>query len=120
MPNTDPGYWVTMLTAGVFGTVLGDLCEHLFGDAPAAIGLAVLLAGVLMAYRKLAWSALAGFWLVIGVARTTGTAIGDWLAESPVFHLGLPLCTALTGASLAMVLILWPGRRPEPVLAPQT
>jgi uncharacterized membrane-anchored protein len=111
VPDTDAGYWVTMLTAGVFGTVLGDLCEHLFGDTPAAIGLALVLAVVLAAYRKFAYSALAAYWLVIATARTTGTAIGDWLAESPIFHLGLPLCTALTGAALAMVLVLWPGRR---------
>ena len=42
VPTTDPGYWVTMLTAGVFGTVAGDLFEHLFNEDIAAVGLASL------------------------------------------------------------------------------
>jgi uncharacterized membrane-anchored protein len=117
VPATDPGYWVTMLTAGVFGTVLGDLWQRLFGEDMATIGLIILLAVTLLAYRKFAVSALAGYWLTVAVARTTGTAIGDWLAESPVVNLGLPLATVLTGTALAAVLILWPGGRPQAVLA---
>jgi uncharacterized membrane-anchored protein len=117
VPDTDPGYWLTMLTAGVFGTVLGDLCQHVFGDNAATLGLTVLLAIALLAYRKFAWGALAGYWLTVAVARTTGTAIGDWLAESPIPNLGLPLATVITGTALAAVLILWPGGRPRAVLA---
>jgi uncharacterized membrane-anchored protein len=117
VPTTDPGYWVTMLTAGVFGTVLGDLCQHQFGENIATIGLTLLLAVTLLAYRKFAVGALAGYWLTVAVARTTGTAIGDWLAESPIANLGLPLSTVLTGATLAAVLILWPGGRPRAALA---
>ena len=117
VPTTDPGYWVTMLTAGVFGTVLGDLCQHVFGENQATIGLTILLAVTLLGYRTVALGALAGYWLTVAVARTTGTAIGDWLAESPIPNLGLPLATVLTGAALAAVLILWPGGRPKAVLA---
>jgi uncharacterized membrane-anchored protein len=117
VPTTDPGYWVTMLTAGVFGTVLGDLCQHQFGENTATIGLSLLLAVALLAYRKFAFGALAGYWLTVAVARTTGTAIGDWLAESPIPNLGLPLATVLTGITLAAVLILWPGGRPRAALA---
>ena len=117
VPTTDPGYWVTMLTAGVFGTVLGDLCQHLFGENAATVGLILLLAVVLTVYRKFFLSALAGYWFTVAVARTTGTAIGDWLAESPIPNLGLPLATVITGAALAAVLILWPGGRPQAVLA---
>jgi uncharacterized membrane-anchored protein len=108
-----------MLTAGVFGTVLGDLCEHLYGESAAAIGLALVLAVALAAYRASLVSALAGYWLTIGVARTTGTAIGDWLAESPIVSLGLPLSTAITGTTLAAVLILWPRQLPVAVVASQ-
>jgi uncharacterized membrane-anchored protein len=117
LPATDPGYWVTMLTAGVFGTVLGDLCQHQFGEDPAVIGLTIVLAIALMAYRKPFLGALASYWLTVGVARTTGTAIGDWLAETPHLDLGLPLATVMTGTALAAVLILWPGGRPQTVLA---
>jgi uncharacterized membrane-anchored protein len=117
VPKTDPGYWVTMLTAGVFGTVAGDLFEHLFNEDIAAVGLAVVLAVTLFAYRRFLLGTLAGYWLTVAVARTTGTAIGDWLAESPIINLGLPLCTAITGATLAAVLILWPGRRSQAAMA---
>jgi len=117
VPTTDPGYWLTMLTAGVFGTVLGDLCQHRLGENAATLGLTLLLAVTLLAYRKFAIGALAGYWLTVAVARTTGTAIGDWLAESPIPNLGLPLATVLTGATLAAVLILWPGGRPQAALA---
>ena len=117
VPTTDPGYWVTMLTAGVFGTVLGDLAQHQLGDNVATAGLTILLALTLLAYRKFFVSALAGYWFTVAVARTTGTAIGDWLAESPIPNLGLPLSTVITGTALAAVLILWPGGRPQAVLA---
>jgi uncharacterized membrane-anchored protein len=120
VPKTDPGYWVTMLTAGVFGTVAGDLFEHLFNENIAAIGLAIVLAVTLLAYHKFLLGTLAGYWLTVGVARTNGTAIGDWLAESPIINLGLPLCTAITGATLAAVLILWRTPRSEAALAQTT
>jgi len=117
VPKTDPGYWVTMLTAGVFGTVAGDLFEHLFNEDIAAIGLAVVLAVTLFAYYRFLLGTLAGYWLTVGVARTTGTAIGDWLAESPIPNLGLPLSTTISGLGLAAVLILWPRHRSEAVAA---
>ena len=117
VPTTDPGYWVTMLTAGVFGTVLGDWCQHQFGENAATLGLTILLAVTLLAYRNVLLGTLAGYWLTVGVARTTGTAIGDWLAESPIPNLGLPLATVITGTALAAVLILWHGGRPQAALA---
>ena len=117
VPTTDPGYWVTMLTAGVFGTVFGDLCEHLADENIAAIGLGVLLVVTLLAYRKFFVSALAAYWFVVAVARSTGTAIGDWMAESPIINLGLPLSTTISGVALAAVLILWRTPRTETALA---
>ena len=48
VPVTDPGYWVTMLTAGVFGTVLGDWCQKAFGENLATAWLIVLLVVVLI------------------------------------------------------------------------
>jgi uncharacterized membrane-anchored protein len=111
VPTTDAGYWVTMLTAGVFGTVLGDLCEHLFGEGVAAIGLSAVLVVALAAYRKSLLSPIYAYWLTIAVARTTGTALGDWLAESPIVNIGLPLSTTITGLALAATLLLWPRKR---------
>ncbi len=111
VPDTDPRYWVTMLLAGVFGTVLGDALQHLFGQGQAAAGLAVVLALALVAYGSGVLTSVLGYWLVVAVARTAGTAIGDWGAESDILKLGLPLCTLLTGIAFAAVLLLWRSRR---------
>ncbi|MBV9035518.1 MAG: hypothetical protein JO182_13600 [Acidobacteriaceae bacterium] len=51
LPKTDAAYWLAMLTAGVFGTVVGDLCEHAIGEGIASVGLTALLLGVLLAGR---------------------------------------------------------------------
>jgi uncharacterized membrane-anchored protein len=114
VPDTDIRYWVCMLCAGVFGTIFGDAFEKLpTGELWAAIGLSVVLAGVLLAYRQGFMTAIYGYWLTVSTARTTGTAIGDWLAENKVLNIGLPLCTLITGAVLVAVLILL-RRRGEP------
>ena len=73
VPVTDPGYWVTMLTAGVFGTVLGDWCQKAFGENLATAWLIVLLVVALGGYRKFLFGTLAGYWLTVAVARTPGT-----------------------------------------------
>jgi hypothetical protein len=45
------------------------------------------------------------------VARTDGTAIGDWLAESKALEFGLPLATVLSGIAFVGLLGLSQGRR---------
>ena len=47
LPETDVNYWLAMLTAGVFGTVLGDLLQQIMGQGVAALALALVLAGAL-------------------------------------------------------------------------
>jgi uncharacterized membrane-anchored protein len=110
VPETDVRYWLAMLTAGVFGTVLGDFFEKLIGPGMAAVTLTVIFAATLLIYVRGILGALCAYWLVIGVARTTGTAIGDWLAESKILKLGLPLSTMLTGLAFVTVLVLWRNR----------
>jgi uncharacterized membrane-anchored protein len=112
LPDTDGRYWLAMLTAGVFGTVLGDYAQGLLGQGMAAAVLSVVLAvGLLLIYRRSFLPAAAAYWLVIGIARTTGTAIGDWLAESKLLNLGLPVSTILTGIAFAGVLVFWRSPR---------
>ena len=107
MPATGISYWIAMLTAGVLGTTLGDVCEHAFGEGVAAIGLSAILVSVLFWRRG---SIGSYYWLVIAVARTTGTAVGDWLAENHILHIGLPLSTLLTGLAFGGLLAFWqPG-----------
>jgi len=117
LPETDILYWITMLAAGVFGTVLGDLFEHKIGQGVAAIALTVALIPVLIVYWRSAAPSLLLYWGTISTARTTGTAIGDWLAENDLLTIGLPICTALTCAAFVAVLVLWRDRRPA-ALAP--
>jgi uncharacterized membrane-anchored protein len=102
-----------MLVAGVFGTVFGDLCEHLMGEGIAALVLSAALALALLSYQRGALKPIHAYWLTIATARSTGTAIGDWLAEQSPLKLGLPLCTLLTGLILAAVLMFWRTRAPS-------
>jgi uncharacterized membrane-anchored protein len=117
LPETDMLYWVTMLAAGIFGTILGDYFEHAIGEGIAAILLSVALLPVLLTYWRSAAPTLFLYWITISAARTTGTALGDWLAENDILKIGLPICTALTGAAFVAVLVLWRDRRPA-ALAP--
>lgn len=107
LPKTDTAYWLAMLTCGVFGTVVGDICEHAVGEGVASIGLALLLFGVLLAGRQRAAQIIALYWTTVAVARTAGTAVGDWLAENKFANIGLPLSTLLTGLAFLAVLFFW-------------
>jgi uncharacterized membrane-anchored protein len=102
-----------MLTAGVFGTVVGDICEHSIGEAVASIALTVILLAVLAAGRQRAAQIIALYWTTVAIARTAGTAIGDWLAENTLLHIGLSVSTLMTGVLFVSVLVLWRSRTKE-------
>lgn len=106
LPATDAVYWAAMLTAGVLGTVLGDDASHAIGEGPASICLGLLLGLVLLVTRGEVRLILS-YWGIVAVARTAGTAIGDWLAENRTVNIGLPLSTLLTGIAFVAVLLLW-------------
>ncbi len=115
LPDTGGVYWLAMLTAGVFGTVMGDFFEKMMGQGIASLMLGVVLAVALLIYRRGILRMAYAYWLAIAAARTTGTAIGDWLAENKFLHIGLPLSTLLTGIAFVAALVLWRDRRqPEP------
>jgi uncharacterized membrane-anchored protein len=118
LPKTNAAYWLAMLSAGVFGTVLGDICEHIYGEGTAAVGLTVILIVALLAGFRYAARFLAVYWGIVAVARTAGTAIGDWLAENQVVQIGLAHSTLLSALAFVAVLIFWKGRDrqfPSPV-----
>lgn len=114
LPGTSTMYWLAMLSAGVFGTVAGDLCEHGLGDGLAAIALLGLLLALLFSASRRAAQVVAIYWTVVAAARMTGTAIGDWLAENKVIHIGLPLSTLLSGIAFVAVLTVWRTRASVP------
>ena len=109
LPATDAVYWAAMLTAGVLGTVLGDDASHGIGEGPASICLGLLLGLVLLVTRGEVRSIFT-YWGIVAVARTAGTAIGDWLAGNRIINIGLPLSTLLTGVAFVAVLLLWRSR----------
>jgi uncharacterized membrane-anchored protein len=106
---TNLAYWGAMLGAGVFGTVLGDICSHRFGQGPASIGLTVMLVVLLAAAKSRVATQVAAYWCAVALARTAGTCIGDFLAENKGLHIGLPISTLLTGTAFIVILTCWRG-----------
>lgn len=113
LPDTDAKYWIAMLFAGIFGTVLGDVLSHYYTQANASIGLGLLLAIILLGRWQGIVAAIAGYWLTVSVARTAGTAMGDWLAENKILNIGLTASTLITGAVFVGILLLWRSRMRE-------
>lgn len=115
LPDTDGRYWACMLLAGVFGTALGDAIQKVIGQGPASLILAVVLAVTLLLYNKglLGW--VYGYWITVGVARTTGTAIGDFFAENKTLHFGLTYATLGSGVVFLAILTLWKHHRADQI-----
>ncbi len=113
VPVTDPGYWAAMLTAGTLGTVAGDLLEDVAGQGAAAVACAIVLLAAVPGHGTLRRSGLAAYWATIIVARTAGTALGDFAADRGGLGLELPLATACSGALLLCVLLLWRRQAPQ-------
>jgi len=110
MPNTGVAYWLAMLSAGVFGTFVGDVCSKLIGKGYASLSLGVLLLVALAAWRRDGAHRFWLYWGALAVARTAGTAMGDFLAETEALHIGLPLSTLITGSVFVLILVLWPRK----------
>ncbi len=111
LAKTNLGYWGAMLAAGVFGTVVGDICSHRFGQGLASVGLGLLLAVLLITTRSRLATHLAAYWCAVALARTAGTCIGDWFAENRTLQIGLPLSTLLTGIAFLAILTIWRSAR---------
>lgn len=115
MPDTGVAYWLAMLSAGVFGTFIGDVCSKLIGKGPASLALGALLLVALAAWRRDGTHRFWLYWVALAVARTAGTAMGDWLAETEALGIGLPLSTLITGTIFVLILLLWPRKGGQPV-----
>ena len=117
VPTTDARYWATMLTAGVFGTALGDYLADDLGLAPGLAALLTLpIAAALIGLRRGAWwRTKAAYWVTVLAVRTAGTNGGDWLASREGLGLGLAVATTLSACAFCATLALWP--RTAPLLA---
>ncbi len=105
LPATNALYWVTMLIAGTLGTALGDaVADDLgLGVALASGLLALGLAGLFALRTRAGFATKSSYWATIVGVRTTGTTVGDLVAEM----LGLAPATFATGCLLAAVLTVW-------------
>jgi uncharacterized membrane-anchored protein len=113
LPATDSAYWLAMLTAGTLGTAGGDFVADEVGLG-VGYGSLVLLAVffvVLLGATRIGKMSLFWYWAAIVAARTAGTTMGDFLPSRRGLDLGLPLSTAITLTTLALIVILWRARR---------
>jgi uncharacterized membrane-anchored protein len=115
MPRTGGAYWCAMLGAGVLGTFYGDAMQHLIGRWEASLLLGAILLASLAMWRGLSTSRFWLYWVVVAVARTAGTAMGDFLAESDLINIGLLAATAITGTAFVLTLVAWPRSTDEVV-----
>lgn len=109
-PRADGLYWFTMLTAGTFGTALGDGSAGALTLGGSTLLWLVVWAAALTATLRLRPTSAAGYWGMVCVVRTVGTNLGDWLAGRGGLHLGLPLSATLSAILFAGALALWPSR----------
>ena len=117
LPPTGGFYWITMLTAGSLGTVIGDGFGHAFHAVHGVhsicsirIGLFVsaglasaALALILGLRRRFVLLPAASYWVAIVAVRWWGTNLGDMLAHL----LSLSTSMIVTGVVLALVLLFW-------------
>ena len=127
LPKTNAPYWIAMLGCGVFGTILGDTCEDVprsmlsgmskdTSEGIAAIVLFVVLMAVMLAVKNNVTRLIALYWFTVAVARTAGTAIGDWLADEKIVKIGLSYSTLITGIAFVGVLVFWRSAAKDGVL----
>lgn len=108
LPATNGVYWLTMLTAGALGAVIGDGLGHAIHPMqvgwPVSAGLATLgLAVTLTVGARLGWRTAASYWCAIVAVRWWGTNVGDILA----FVTNLTTSLLVTAAAMTAVLVLW-------------
>ena len=107
-------YWVTMMLAGVLGTVGGDLAAKWITELGAAILFFAIVAALVVYFgRRGILLQAAAYWTVVGLVRTAGTAGGDKVAHT----IGLAPSTVLTGI-VFLVLVILSSRVPARQLAP--
>ena len=114
--RVDGFYWVTMMLAGVLGTIGGDFAS--FGIHMTTVGAAVVF------FALAAWAirhfgakgtllAAIPYWTTVALIRTAGTAGGDAIAHG----IGLVASSIVTGV-VFVGLVGHFYRRPEPAAAP--
>lgn len=110
-------YWATIIASTTAGTTMADFATRSMGIGYAG-GSVLLLTGVLVALglwyaseRTISVDTVASpkvelfYWVTITLSQTLGTALGDWLADTP--GVGYLAAAGVFGALLAMVAALY-------------
>ena len=111
--QVNAAYWIAMMLAGVLGTVGGDAAAKALTNPGAAVVFFAIAAVAIVSLRRRGLLLLAGgYWLVVALIRTAGTAGGDTIAHA----IGLAPSTVLTGV-VFLALVVASSRRPATVRA---
>ena len=112
LPATDSAYWLAMLTAGTLGTAGGDFVadELGLGVGYGSLVLFAVFLIVLFGATRIGKMGIFWYWAAIVAARTAGTTMGDFLPSRRGLDLGLPLSTAISLSTLALIVLLWRDR----------
>jgi uncharacterized membrane-anchored protein len=106
--QVNAAYWVTMMLAGVLGTVGGDLAAKWLSEPFAALVFFAIAGAAIRYFRfRAILLAPAAYWAVVALIRTAGTAGGDTLAHT----IGLAPSTLVTGI-VFLVLVVVSSRSP--------
>jgi uncharacterized membrane-anchored protein len=100
-------FWLTMLTAGTLGTLIGDGLGRAVPSPqiayPASLAIATLVLALALWRRSKGWASPGAYWLTIVLVRWWGTNAGDIFAHVA----NLVVSMAVTGVAMALVLALW-------------
>lgn len=105
LPTVDSRYWVGILIASVFGTVMGDHFSHMWGVGTAA-GVLLTILGIAFYIKARARLTMEPFyWLAIAIERTAGTSTGDWFAGKHGLNLGTGTMSIVTAIVMTLFLL---------------
>ncbi len=111
-PLADTAHWTALVLASTLGATGSDFLNVGLGLGPfyATMILAAVLVVSFRMHSLRSSNRLFMYWLTSTVIRAFGTAVGDFLAKTQP-PAGLPVGTALSGALLVALLLLWPRPR---------
>jgi uncharacterized membrane-anchored protein len=114
LPPTRSLYWLSMLTAGTLGTVIGDGLGHAFSSVsigvPISAGMSTVVLATLLGIRaRTALDSAVSYWIVVVAVRWWGTNVGDILA----FVTSLSISLIISGLLLVITRVLWRKRETQ-------
>lgn len=109
-------YWATIIASTTAGTTMADFATRSLGigyPGGSILLLAMVLASLAVWHKALGTISVSSvhepraeiyYWLTITFSQTLGTALGDWIADSPLGYLG---SAVIFGALLALLALVY-------------